>query len=182
MGWLKKPFLVGSVITTAIPYTFNNNFTKSWPKVEAWMHALRESPEGKLPVGVAGFCWGGKHTINLAHGFRTPSGVNLIDAAFTAHPSNLEVPGDIEKVKLPLSIAQPESDMALKPAQYALFTEILGRLQKEENVSWEVIEYKGTTHGFGVRADESKNEAKQAAEAEEQAIKWFQTHFAGVKR
>jgi dienelactone hydrolase len=167
---------------TAMPYVYSNNFTKSWPKVQSFMHALRDSPEGKLPIGAAGFCWGGKHTINLAHGFRTPSGVNLIDAAFTAHPSNLEVPGDIEKVKLPLSIAQPESDMALKPEQYALFREVLGKLEKEENLPWEIVEYKGTTHGFGVRADESKDEAKQAVEAEEQAVKWFQTQFEKVKR
>lgn len=182
-GWLKKPFLVGSVASIAIPYVIRNNYTKSMPKVTSWMNELRTSDEGKkYPIGAAGFCWGGKHTINLAQGFRTPSGENLIDVAFTAHPSNLEVPGEIEKVRLPLSIAQPEKDMSLKPEQYALFREILGGLEKSEGVKWECIEYKGATHGFSVRADESKDEAKQAVEAEEQAIKWFQKHFADVKR
>ena len=153
------------------------------------MNALRTSPEGtKLPIGAAGFCWGGKHTINLAHGFRTPSGVNLIDAAFTAHPSNLVVPDEIEKVRLPLSIAQPEKDMALKPAQYSLIKEKLGEIQLdgedegEKKLQWECTEYKGATHGFAVRADSSKDEGKPAAEAEEQAVRWFEKHFAAIKR
>ena len=153
------------------------------------MNALRTSPDGaKLPIGAAGFCWGGKHTINLAHGYRTSSGVNLIDAAFTAHPSNLVVPDEIEKVRLPLSIAQPEKDLALKPAQYFLIKENLGGIQLdgdnegEKKLQWECIEYKDATHGFAVRADSSKDEATQAEEAEEQAVRWFEKHFAAVKR
>ena len=182
-GWLTKPYHVGSVIATAIPYVYNNKFPKSWPKVTTFMNSLRTSDEdSRLPIGVAGFCWGGKHTINLAHGFKTPSGLNLIDAAFTAHPSNLDIPAEIEKVRFPLSIAQPEKDMAVRPEQYALIKETLGKLEKEEGVKWECVEYAGATHGFGVRADEKKDEAKQAAGAEEQAIRWFQRQFENVKR
>lgn len=181
-GWLKKPVLVGSVLASAIPHMINNGFAKSMPKVTSWLNDLRSSPEGSLPIGAAGFCWGGKHTINLCHEFRTPDGRTLIDVGFTAHPSNLEIPAELEKVRLPLSIAQPAKDMAVKSAQYALIRETLGRLEKEEAVQWECIEYEGATHGFSVRADESKDEARQAAEAEEQAIRWFQKHFASVKR
>jgi dienelactone hydrolase len=182
-GWLKKPFQVIYVASIAIPHVYYNSFPKSWPRVTSWFHALRGSEEGKkYPIGAAGFCWGGKHTINLAHGLRSPSNEFLIDAAFTAHPSNLEMPGEIEKVRLPLAIAQPEKDMALKPEQYALIKEKLGVLAKDQGIKWECVEYEGATHGFSVRADESKNEGKQAVEAEEQAVKWFQMQFATVKR
>ncbi|KIV99105.1 uncharacterized protein PV09_09202 [Verruconis gallopava] len=183
IGWLKKPFQVVSLLSVAAPYMMSNSFPKSWPKVTSFFQALRDSEEGKkLPIGAAGFCWGGKHTVNLCHGFRTPSGVNLIDAGFTAHPSNLSIPSEIEKLKLPLSIAQPEKDMAVSVTQYETIKTTLANLKKEEGLESEVVEYKGTTHGFAVRADESKDEAKQAEQAEDQAIKWFQTQFAKVER
>jgi dienelactone hydrolase len=181
-GWLKKPYQVGAVLMSAIPFKTANDFPKSWPKVTSWLEALRKSPEGNLPVGAAGFCWGGKHTVNLCHGFKTGTGRNLIDAGFTAHPSSLDIPTEIEKVRLPLAIAHAEKDMALKAAQFETIKEVLEKLKKEESVESECIQYDGATHGFAVRADERKDEAKQAADAEEQAIKWFQTHFAKVKR
>lgn len=182
VGWLKKPFLVGSVLTSAIPYKMANDYPKSWPKVSSWLEALRNSPEGDLPVGAAGFCWGGKHVVKLCSGFKTPSGRNLIDVGFTAHPSSLEVPGDIEKIRLPLAIAHAEKDMVFKPAQYETTKEILAKLKNEENVESECIQYDGATHGFAVRADDSKDEAKQAAAAEKQAVEWFAAQFAKVQR
>lgn len=41
----------------------------------------------------------------------------LIECAFTAHPSMLNVPKDIDAVKLPLSVAVGETDMALSAAK-----------------------------------------------------------------
>jgi dienelactone hydrolase len=182
MGWLKKPYQVCTVLMAVIPFMNANKFPKSWPKVTSWLEALRNSPEAHLPIGAAGFCWGGKHTINLCHGIKTPRDHNLIDVGFTAHPSNLSIPEEIEKVRLPLAIAHAEKDMSLKMAQYEIIKETLEKLRKEEGVESECVVYEGATHGFSVRADESKDEAKQAAEAEEQAIKWFQTQFAKVKQ
>jgi dienelactone hydrolase len=180
-GWLKKPYLVGSILVSALPFKLANDFSKSWPKVTSFFEALRnDAVDGKLPVGAAGFCWGGKHTVNLCHGFKTGSGKNLIDAGFTAHPSGLNIPDEIEKVKLPLAVAHAEKDMNLKAAQYEVIKATLEGLKKE-GVDSECVKYKGATHGFSVRADSTKDEAKQAMEAEEQAIKWFQSHFTHVK-
>jgi hypothetical protein len=41
----------------------------------------------------------------------------LIECAFTAHPSMLNVPKDIDAVKLLLSVAVGETDMALSAAK-----------------------------------------------------------------
>lgn len=39
-------------------------------------------------IGVAGYCWGGKHTFLLPRDkAKTSSGRLLIDCGFTAHPS-----------------------------------------------------------------------------------------------
>ena len=53
--------------------------------------------------------------MTLAHETSTTSNGKplLIDAAFTAHPSNLILPADIEKVKLPVSIAHASKDIVL---------------------------------------------------------------------
>lgn len=78
-------------------------------KVTPFFQSLRSSPETEgLKIGAAGYCWGGKYTVLLTHG-PTP----LIDAGFTAHPSNLVMP-DIEQVKAPLCISVGDIDMAWK--------------------------------------------------------------------
>ena len=177
LGWLWKPYQVVSLLYVAIPFKRSNEFSISWPKVTSWLEALRSSGEGEMPVGAAGFCWGGKHTINLCHGTKSTKGVNLIDAGFTAHPSNLEIPAELEKVKLPLAIAHAEKDMSLSPAKFEQITKALEEL-RGEGVKSECRVYGGATHGFAVRADERKDEKKQAAAAEEQAVEWFQKHFA----
>ncbi|KAI8185397.1 hypothetical protein K4K51_011659 [Colletotrichum sp. SAR 10_75] len=81
-----------------------------------------------LKIGVAGFCWGGKYAIQLAQGMAGPFGEErLIDIAYTAHPSMVSVPGDLEKVALPLSIANGDDDMMMPRAKMALAKDILGK-------------------------------------------------------
>ncbi|KAI8276054.1 hypothetical protein K4K60_008122 [Colletotrichum sp. SAR11_57] len=81
-----------------------------------------------LKIGVAGFCWGGKYAIQLAQGTAGPFGEErLIDIAYTAHPSMVSVPGDLEKVALPLSIANGDDDMMMPRAKMALAKDILGK-------------------------------------------------------
>ena len=151
-----------------------NKFPISYPKVKDFFEALRAEEGSTLPVGAAGFCWGGKHTINLAHGEKSSSGKNLIDAGFTAHPSNLEIPAELEQVTLPLAIAHAEKDYTINAQKLQVIRETLEKLN---DVDTEVVEYAGATHGFGVRANPTKDEGKQSIEAEEQAVRWFQKHF-----
>ena len=112
---------------------------------------------------------------------RTAQGKPLINAAFAAHPSNVSVPADIQKVRRPLSIAVGDEDavMALKQVK-----EAKGILEGMQGVETEVVVFPGARHGFSIRASRSKpdsKETKQAREAEEQALAWFKEHFAAVK-
>jgi len=92
----------------------------------------------------------------------------LVDAAFTAHPAQLSIPEDIEKVKAPLSIAVAEHDMYLKPSA----VERLMRIEKGEE--YEVVMFPGTRHGFAMRNNAKDGVEMAAAEkAEEQALAWF---------
>ena len=156
-----------------LPWTVANRFAVSMPIVEAFFTAVRQNEGSRLPIGAAGFCWGGKHTVNLAYGATTPEGKPLLDAAFTGHPSNLVIPTELEKIVKPISFALAEKDITLKGGQITLVQEAAAKLPTSE-----VKIYSGAGHGFCVRADVTEKTAEtQALEAEEQAISWFQTHF-----
>ncbi|KAJ3954922.1 hypothetical protein N0V92_008566 [Colletotrichum tropicale] len=127
-----------------------------------------------LKIGVAGFCWGGKYAIQLAQGTAGPFGEErLIDIAYTAHPSMVSVPGDLEKVALPLSIANGDDDMMMPRAKMALAKDILGK-----KGDCEVCEYTGAKHGFAVRGDPNdERQADLGMRAEDQAVGWFRRWF-----
>jgi dienelactone hydrolase len=153
-----------------------NPFGKSWSIVKSFFTAVRENEGAHLPIGAAGFCWGGKHTVHLAHGHQTADGKPLIDAGFTGHPSNLVIPDEVAKIKKPISIAVGHKDMALKPSQIEEIKKVVEEKPDEEK--GEVKIYYGANHGFCVRADlMSKDSEQQATEAEDQCISWFNQHF-----
>lgn len=141
------------------------------------MTSLRQNEGKSLPVGVAGFCWGGKHVVNLAHGVKTPDGKELlIDAGFTAHPSMLKIPDEIQKIEQPVSFALPENDPAIKLPQIKQIEEIVAK--QPESYQGEVKIYYGAGHGFAIRADRTtKDVDEKANEAEEQALDWFNRHL-----
>lgn len=82
------------------------------PLINGFINAVRTT-QGTDKIGAIGFCWGGRYAILQAHG---PSidgegnSVGGVDAAYACHPSWLSVPGDIEQVKKPLSIAIGDKD------------------------------------------------------------------------
>jgi len=121
--------------------------------------------------------WGGKHAVLLAADEKkAANGKALIDSAFTGHPSALEVPKDIENVKLPLAIAIGTKDVMLHGKGLETTREILER----KPAYTEVQVYEGAGHGFCVRADPTTEDAiRQAKEAEEQAVSFFKRTFAG---
>lgn len=137
---------------------------------------MRQNEGARLPIAAAGFCWGGKHTVSLAHGAEE-DGRPLINAGFTGHPSLLELPGDVEKITIPTSFAMGELDRVVRMPQVNQIKEIV----ETRNGVGEVKIYYGAGHGFCVRADSALDNAdKQAAEAEDQALDWFNRQFAGV--
>jgi dienelactone hydrolase len=159
-----------------------NRVSKSWPIVEGFFKSIRENEGAHLPIGAAGFCWGGKHTVILAHGLSTTIDKKpLIDAAFTGHPSMLSFPGDIDKIQIPTSFALAESDFVVDVAKIEVIQNVIEK--QPEEVKGESKVYPATGHGFCVRADHvAKDNAEQAAaEAEDQAVSWFLKWFAGVK-
>lgn len=88
------------------------------PKISAFLSALKTKSHPDLPVGTAGFCWGGKWVTELcwdAEMNRTKDGERATCCGFTAHPSRLAFPGDIEKVRLPFSVACASIDFMVSP-------------------------------------------------------------------
>ena len=112
-------------------------------------------------------------------------GKPLMDAGFTAHPSNLVIPGEIEKVRRPVAIGIGDKDVVLPMAGVEKIKKIFESIQ---DVETEVKIYPGAGHGFAVRADlapqEGSEAVKNATDSEEQAIAWFKRSFekAGYKQ
>ncbi|OJI81262.1 hypothetical protein ASPTUDRAFT_812542 [Aspergillus tubingensis CBS 134.48] len=178
MDWITKPYHIACAMYAMIPFVYHTKFTTSWPTVNTFFTAVRRNEGANLPIAAAGFCWGGQHTVYLAHGEEEDKvdGKPLIDAGFTGHPSNLKIPADIEKIKIPVSFAMAELDITVKMPQIKQIEKAVG----ERDVG-EVKIYYGAGHGFCVRADVMVKDVRaQAEEAEDQAIAWFQRQFAKV--
>jgi dienelactone hydrolase len=104
------------------------------------------------------------------------NGKRLLDAGFTGHPSMLSIPADIKAMTLPVAFALAENDTAVSVQQTEQIKQIVeGQPEVQRG---EVVVYKGCGHGFCIRADPTNDDvAKQAAEAEDQCIRWFNKHF-----
>lgn len=174
----------------------------SWPRVVNFFKALRESTD--LPIGAVGFCWGGLReychqihapwlevevsidVVKLCHGSETLNGKPLIDVGYTAHPSNLTLPTDIESVRLPLAIDQGTADFVLNMAGVDTIRGIFERKNAEleeskETPKFEIKTVDGAKHGFAVRCDrDNSEEAAQEQIAETHAVEWFGKWFARI--
>jgi dienelactone hydrolase len=165
-----------------IPFSFVNSFGRTYPRVLSFFEKVRQNEGAAIPIGAVGFCWGGKHTIHLAHG-ATASGEDgggdkpLVDAAFTGHPSLLKLPADLEPVRKPLSIAVGDKDIWLTEKGIAMVRRVFASLTS----SRELVVYPNAGHGFTVRQDKANPEQdRQATEAQAQALNWFAEHFAAI--
>lgn len=163
-------------MTQFIPFKYHNSFEASWTIVTNFFQSVRENEGSDLPIYAAGFCWGGKHIVNLGFGDDTASnGKPLINAGFTGHPSFLEIPSEIEKINIPVSFALGDKDMVVKPPQIKQIQQVFENEAHSEK--GEVKVYEGAGHGFCVRADFVLEDAtNQADEAENQALAWFEKH------
>jgi len=193
-GWFAtlfyKPLWVAQAVAMALPWLIRNRPSVAKPRIFSFFQALRTSappfPTPNLKIGAAGFCWGGKYTIHLAA--NTPSSrvirhdsqasspalEALIDCGFTAHPSMVSVPKDIEEVTLPLSVAVGEDDFAMKGPLIQQMKDILEK-RKDDH---EVVIMPGAKHGFAIRTNpDDPLQMKYADQAEEQAINWFSRWF-----
>ena len=73
---------------------------------------------------------------------------------------------------VPLSIAVGDLDRSLKPE---LARRVKGILEKKKDGLHEVVTFPGAKHGFAVRGNvEDEKVRRQAEEAKEQALGWFE--------
>lgn len=169
----------------ALPWKTSTAPEITHPGVVAFLQAVRTAPapfevdEEGLKIGIAGFCWGGKHAFMLGadvedtrvvrHGGLTNEREKLVDAIFTAHPSYVEA-ADVEAVRILISVAIGDRDMGMNIAKVLEMKSVLemGEMGNEVRV------YEGAKHGFAIRTHpENKEEMKSADEAEKQALEWF---------
>ena len=150
------------------------------PRIFAFFASLRSATS--LPVGAAGFCWGGKYVALLCQDREksSSSGRSLLDCGFTAHPSQLVLPADIEAVSLPLCISNGSLDFQLKQEGNEIIRAMFARKEVELNADgkrgkmFEMNVVEGARHGFAIRGnpgDEDENRRGQMAE--DQAVDFF---------
>nr|POE47809.1 ankyrin repeat and protein kinase domain-containing protein 1 [Quercus suber] len=149
------------------PFLIYNRAGVATPRILSFFKSLRDNEAKDLPVGTAE---------------KTSSGKRLVDCGYTAHPSSLKYPGDIEMVVLPLSISAPEHDIMMPPKEAKRTEEILKAKTaktKDQGVEHDFVLYPEAPHGFAVRAAEDDvKQAELGKKAEAQAVAWFSKWFA----
>lgn len=156
---------------------FLNRLAVTKPRIYKWIQDLQAENTNDLPVGAAGYCWGGKFVFLLcSDSEKSANGKSLINCGFTAHPSNLVIPADAQPVTLPLSVSIGDVDIALPLAKVQTTKDILEAKGKDKH---EVIIIPGAKHGFAIRAPlDDEKAVEQGLQAEEQAVNWFLKWFA----
>jgi dienelactone hydrolase len=161
-----------------LPWYFVNRIRASYPRVKTFFEALRRA-NLEMPIGAAGFCWERKHVVLLAKDKDRVDGKPLFDAGFTGHPSMLSMPGDIEKVELPVAFAIGDMDAHIPMDQVKAIKEIVEN--KPDGQEGEVKVYPNCGHGFCIRADTRFLDVMtQAAAAEDYCIEWFDKKLASI--
>ena len=136
------------------------------PRLIAFLSSIRSSKDiAALPIGLAGFCWGGKFVFLLCSGEdKRPGGSEkaLVDCGFAAHPSNLTLPTDAEHVALPMSVSAGSEDFVLSMADVAKIETAFKEKGGAEK-GFEVRIVDGGKHGFAVRNDPEKEDESRVS-------------------
>ncbi|CAD0088925.1 unnamed protein product [Aureobasidium vineae] len=178
------------------PFLKNDKARLVRPRVRKFFRKLQFSHPG-LFVAAAGYCWGGQWAVELCKyddedyctlGSEDGCPPPLVVCSFTAHPSRLKLPIDIEMVRFPLSIAAAGVDQQIPIAKARQIEGILevktvkakkdGLERDSVTYEHEFVLYEGVHHSFAVRADENEGHEKECGKkAEDQAIRWFKKWF-----
>jgi len=109
-----------------------------------------------LSPQLAGYCYGGKVGFYLAFDHK-------VKALAVHHPSLLDVPSDLEKLKasaVPTLFNVNEHDSQFDPTKQA----IADRLFEGQSGTYRKEYFPGMNHGFAVRGDMSKSAEKESKE------------------
>ncbi|KAH9215586.1 Alpha/Beta hydrolase protein [Leptodontidium sp. 2 PMI_412] len=187
-----KPIWAIRVLRLAIPWKSACAPEKTHPGILSFLQSIRSSPppaalsqNQNFKIGIAGFCWGGKHAFMLAQNSsknKNDSGKkDLVDCIFTAHPSYISIPDEVEGVDVPMSVIVGDADMALKKPQALEMQRLLldknaveGKRDGGRKDKYEMVILEGAKHGFAIRTHpDDEREMEMAMRAEDQALSWF---------
>jgi dienelactone hydrolase len=181
-AWVTKAYHLLKLVWRGWPFLKNDKAHLVRPRVVKFFRGLQSShPE--LSVAAAGYCWGGQWVVELCSNKEEykVEGRPLVVCGFTAHPSRLKLPADIESVTYPLSIAAAGIDQQIPKAKAKQIEDILKAKTaktKDQGVEHEFVMYEDVHHGFAVRADENEGLEKECGKkAEDQAVRWFTKWF-----
>ncbi|KAF4554864.1 Dienelactone hydrolase-like protein 1 [Elsinoe fawcettii] len=175
---LSRAYHFARLLWHGVPFLVRNRASAVMPRITSFFSDLRDATPTHLPIGAAGFCWGGMPVVKLCHDeTKAKNGLSLVDAGFIAHPSFMTMPDDAEKLVKPLSFAAAGNDGKVMVKQGEVFEEVLKRKNKEAEereggmgVRHEYVFYEKADHGFAVRTNENDLvAAEKGKKAEEQA-------------
>jgi len=143
----------------------------SLPIIDGFFRALREEEDGVGgKIGVAGFCWGGRYAVLMGTA-KHP----YADAVYSAHPSFLGVPAEVEAVIKPITFAVGTKDRVLPMHQVKQIQDVF---KKKDDLDSEVVVYNDMVHSFAVRGNpEIESEKKGMENSEDQAVEWFKRYL-----
>jgi Dienelactone hydrolase family len=167
-NWLWIPYYSVLAVGALGSFFWNNPFSTVIPRVRSFIEAEKKA-NPSTSLGAAGYCYGGYVAFDLAHDVSMP-----VDVFFTAHPSALKFPKDIEGLKRPMAVAVGSKDEFVKEKELQMMREVFS---KTEGLKWEVKVYVDCGHGFSVRAEFGPKHIEQADKAEKQAVTWFVDQF-----
>ncbi|KAK0550800.1 hypothetical protein OC845_002466 [Tilletia horrida] len=155
---------------------FNPRANRSFELARDAARAIKQAHPGKK-LAVIGFCWGAPASMHL--GSEDPPVDSRADAVGWAHPSLIEVPGDLKKLTKPGVFLTCEKDPRLSSEQRHTVEEEMNKLA-EKQIYTTLQYFPGVSHGWSIRGDE-QNEfvARAARDAHRTASDFFSVEFRG---
>ncbi|KAJ3308164.1 hypothetical protein HDU76_004100 [Blyttiomyces sp. JEL0837] len=164
MGKVSQVGKIIAFIPTMGPWLWKHGDSATLPIISSVLTDLKQT-HSATKIGVVGYCFGGRYAIlNGSHQLPQNSST-YVDAWTTAHPSNISIPTDLEKSKIPGFIAFSEEDPLFNEQKRSVVEKIV----KEMALDVKIEVYKGTKHGFASRG--SKDGDKVVAEAQDRCLK-----------
>lgn len=145
-----------------------------------WLAALRRDTSRDVKIGMVGFCWGGRYALRatMESSMIEVEGekISLIDAAVALHPSNLNLPDDVQRPVVPIAVGWGLEDTNT-PIATKEKMESAHQANAADGFKLSVIEhvvYKPGRHGFAVRGNpDDPQERKCLEDSEKQVLNWF---------